>query len=269
MIARVRPGRVLLRGSTCSPARVSRRHHLEERVCVFVDGENFRKSIGDLFDRTSSFHRADYLPECDWGRFFDWVTGEVASDCIRVRTYWYVVEKLDFWPHKIPDRNWNDEDIETFFKKHSIQSPSRRNSRATAIEALTREKERIRRRFDGWIHIQDGISSHHEKIEFRRAGAITYDLERKKFGSEKAVDVKLAVDMISLHRIYDTAVILSGDQDFVPAVQEAKNTGKRVLNIAFKQKNGKLLPGGARRLNMATDSRIAFSYDSMKSALGL
>ena len=36
-------------------------------------------------------------------------------------------------------------------------------------------------------------------------------------------------------------------------VEVLKDYGKRVVNVAFKTRGGKLLPGGARKLNKATD----------------
>jgi uncharacterized LabA/DUF88 family protein len=58
------------------------------------------------------------------------------------------------------------------------------------------------------------------------------------------VDVNLGVDMVLFRDIYDVAVIVSGDQDYVPAVQAVKDSGKHVVNVAFLARNGVLLPGG-------------------------
>ena len=66
----------------------------------------------------------------------------------------------------------------------------------------------------------------------------------KSLGREKAVDVKLTSDMITLQGIYDIAIIVSGDQDYVPAAEVLKDCGKRVINVAFRTRSGKLLPGG-------------------------
>jgi hypothetical protein len=46
----------------------------------------------------------------------------------------------------------------------------------------------------------------HEKIEFRRAGGISYNLFDRQMGKEKAVDVDLGTDMLDLREIYDVAV---------------------------------------------------------------
>lgn len=54
----------------------------------------------------------------------------------------------------------------------------------------------MQNRFNGWIAIQDGISLKHRAVEFRRAGAMKCDLFENRLGREKAVDVKLASDMM-------------------------------------------------------------------------
>jgi len=52
---------------------------------------------------------------------------------------------------------------------------------------------------------------------------------------EKGVDVKLAIDLLSLayHDIYDIAIIISNDSDFVPAIKEIQNLGKQAYNVSF------------------------------------
>ncbi len=54
----------------------------------------------------------------------------------------------------------------------------------------------------------------------------------------KEDDIHLAVDMLKLayNNAYDTAILVSSDGDFVPAVQAVKEIGKNVENIGFKTK---------------------------------
>jgi uncharacterized LabA/DUF88 family protein len=54
---------------------------------------------------------------------------------------------------------------------------------------------------------------------------------------EKGVDVLLATDMVSLafRNAYDTAILVSGDSDYVPVVEEIQELGKRVENASFKR----------------------------------
>lgn len=53
---------------------------------------------------------------------------------------------------------------------------------------------------------------------------------------EKGVDVALVTEMLSLSfkNVFDTAVIVSGDNDLIGAIEEIKQQGKRVEVAAFK-----------------------------------
>jgi uncharacterized LabA/DUF88 family protein len=102
-----------------------------------------------------------------------------------------------------------------------------------------------------------------------RAGSIRYDLFRQQFGQEKGVDVKLATDILKLNDIYDVAVIVSGDGDYVPAVQVVKDWGKHIVNVSFLKKAGGLLPGGARRLNESADRAIEVAYNDMRKFMNI
>lgn len=238
------------------------------RACIFVDGENLRHSIVELFD--PHFNRNDYLPKtADWENFFNHLVEEADAE-LRLRTYWYVVEELDFWPYQIPrllretpaqleqmlrqDRYWVAKLDGVTGPKMSVQD---------AANTLIQRENGMRRRFDGWKHLQNGIAESHDSIEFRRAGSIRYNLFRQNFGQEKGVDVKLATDLLKLNDIYDVGIIVSGDADYVPAVQNVKDWGKHIVNVSFLKKSGGLLPGGARRLNRMTDRNIEVGYDDM------
>ena len=52
---------------------------------------------------------------------------------------------------------------------------------------------------------------------------------------QKEVDVSLATTLISgaVKDTYDTAVIISGDRDFVPAIEYVRTLGKRVEVMSF------------------------------------
>lgn len=56
--------------------------------------------------------------------------------------------------------------------------------------------------------------------------------------SVKEDDIHIAVDMVKLayNDAYDTAILVSSDGDFVPAIKAVKERGKRVENIGFKTK---------------------------------
>jgi uncharacterized protein (TIGR00288 family) len=53
---------------------------------------------------------------------------------------------------------------------------------------------------------------------------------------EKKVDINIAIDVVSLayEDAYDTAVMVTGDGDFLPVVKKIKDLGKDVELWAFK-----------------------------------
>jgi uncharacterized LabA/DUF88 family protein len=245
------------------------------RVCVFVDGENLRHTICDLYD---NFDPRDYLPKtANWSEFYDHVVDTATQgDGKRLRTYWYVVQHFDPYPRPLPERSRSPAELDAWEKankkcldEYTIPTePPRRAKVLTEIqEDLTTNLEKMRGRFDGWTTLQNGIAQKHRAVEFRRSGSISYNLTNKRLGQEKTVDVNLAVDMVMLKSNYDTAIIVSGDQDYVPAAQAVKNMGKQVINVAFLARSGVLLPGGARRLNHVTDWSIAIDWDKFRGFL--
>ena len=71
----------------------------------------------------------------------------------------------------------------------------------------------------------------------RRNGFRVVQKELKTFydGTRKAnLDVEIAVDMLSLAGAYDTAVLVSGDEDFVYAVNAVAYKGCRVEIAGFR-----------------------------------
>src|SRR6266513_6487511 len=71
----------------------------------------------------------------------------------------------------------------------------------------------------------------------RRNGFRVIQKELKTFydGTRKAnLDVEIAVDMLSLAGRYDTAVLVSGDEDFVYAVNAVAYKGCRVEVAGFR-----------------------------------
>jgi len=68
-------------------------------------------------------------------------------------------------------------------------------------------------------------------------------MQKQKIGGKiiyqvKEDDIHLAVDMVKLafNKAYDTAILVSSDGDFVPAIKAVKETGKNVENIGFENK---------------------------------
>ena len=252
-----------------------------KRVCVFVDGENLRYSIVGAFKGKGLFDAREYLPaKANWAEFFDWIVQQVAGiDGQRLRTYWYLIDGLAFQPYGL--RNLAKPGQEEKARNVLSRNPRFRSELAAlsgsdaeakireTLAGMVAEKQKMSSRFDGWKEVQDGIAKRHRAVEFRRSGIMKYQLLEKRFGQEKAVDVKLACDMLMLRDIYDVAIIVSGDQDYVPAVEIVKDSGKEVFNVAFKKMNGELIPGGARQLNIKTDDSFSVPYLELKRHMGL
>jgi uncharacterized LabA/DUF88 family protein len=254
---------------------------MREKACVFVDGENLRHSLIDAFAGGGLFKPSDYLPGvARWAEFFDWVVSTAtAGSHQRLRTYWFVIQDLDCFPYGLSQlaNDHAEAQLRRILFRHPPFRQRLRNlsgdrfasEMKSMLSQLKDNQHSIESQFKGWQSIQNGIAIKHRAIEFRRAGAIAFNLFEKKFGQEKAVDVRLACDMIMLREIYDTAIIVSGDQDYVPAVQVLKDAGKTVISVAFERRDGALLPGGARRLDIMTDASIRVPYDKLRNFMGL
>jgi uncharacterized LabA/DUF88 family protein len=238
-----------------------------DTACIFVDGENLRHSLVDLFP--TEFDPFDYLPKnADWSGFFAQLVRESGAKTL-LRAYWYVVEEIDFFPHG----NWTKtpQMRHTVLCKHEpfenelrgLSEPAKSKKAYELAGYILREEKKMTNKFLGWKNVQDGISKRTDLVEFRRAGSIRYNLFQKRLHNEKAVDVYLATDLLQLRDIYDIAIIVSGDQDYVPAVQAIKNSGKHVVNVSFKERGGGLLPGGARRLNLKTDKNLEIEFSDV------
>jgi len=74
-------------------------------------------------------------------------------------------------------------------------------------------------------------------LGFRVIAREAYDLVRKE---QKEVDVAMACEMVvhALRDHYDTAIVVSGDRDFIPAIQQVQMAGKRVEVAAFRNAVG-------------------------------
>lgn len=87
---------------------------------------------------------------------------------------------------------------------------------------------------------------HREQQEFLDAMRKTPYLEvrlghtklRQGIPVEKGIDIMLATDLLlyGFQRLYDTAILVSGDGDFAYALQTAKNMGKHV-EVAYFERN--------------------------------
>ena len=274
------------------------------RTIIFNDGENLRNSICDLFANPRKtpfnpdfhlFDRRRYLPEsADWAGFFRHIVGQTREQGMTAASLegvrWYVVRSVDAVP-RIPEfpksaggngrlahseklRKWRERNADGICRlvRHDEQKkkPAGLSAGEDGTEAILAElrqrKAVINARFNHFAKKRRVIARRHQ-IEFRESGCIRYDLFMAEFGEEKTTDVNLAVDMVGMKDEYDIAVLVSGDQDFVPAVDAVRAHGKAVVNVSFKRKGGGLLPNGAWQLNKAADHGVKVDYDTFRRFL--
>ena len=64
----------------------------------------------------------------------------------------------------------------------------------------------------------------------------SFDKRTANNAFEKKIDIQIAIDMVSLayEDAYETAVLVSGDGDFLPVVKKLKEMGKNVELWAFR-----------------------------------
>ena len=244
------------------------------RLAIFVDGENFLFAIRKLF--SSEFDRSDYFPrDAQWSWFF----GRMASylGAKQYHTYWYTVDEIDFFPYG----KW-DTDTDQIVEQNMRHSKSvreeldRAKSRGDKDQLVAQyranfiaQQEKMEKRLAGWHELQDQVENENPGLQFRRVGWQMYYLAEHSLGKEKGVDIGLAVDLVCQKDHYDTAVLISGDGDFVPAVKEMKKLGKRIGNIEFVDRNGRAVTKIARRLSQAVDFQFSVPFDDMVQFMGI
>jgi len=75
-----------------------------------------------------------------------------------------------------------------------------------------------------------------------------YKKKDGSFGFEmKGDDVYLAIDMVSgaYENLYDTSIIISGDEDLVPVIKRLQKLGKKVENVYFIKSTSSALKNSA------------------------
>jgi len=95
--------------------------------------------------------------------------------------------------------------------------------------------------YDAPVKQQEDLARYQKQQRFfnalRNLEYFDVRLGRIERGRQKGVDVLLAVEMIKYaeNEAYDTAIIVSGDSDLVPAVELVKSMGRHVEVAFFDQ----------------------------------
>lgn len=173
-----------------------------ERIAIFIDGSNFYHGLKEEVNSTS----------LDFSNFFKILT----KDKQLTRIYYYNAPCDQF----VEPERYNSQ--QKFFR--ALKS----------IPYLELKLGRLERRvvkLNNELLIKDfGGEIANKIIEKYGANIVTY--------VEKGVDVQIAVDLIKLayNNVYDTAILISGDGDFAPAIIAVKELGKHVEVAYFKSR---------------------------------
>ena len=107
----------------------------------------------------------------------------------------------------------------------------------------------------------------HQGYEFIIAGNVrAQKVNTKTIFREKGVDVKIAVDMISMacDKKLDTAILCSSDSDLQPAITELKNRKIEVVYLGFEIGPNKGLTYTTDRTILLRNSEILEAFNSKK-----
>lgn len=79
----------------------------------------------------------------------------------------------------------------------------------------------------------------HQQIDIVKG----YLLERNGRFFEKGVDVRLAVDIVSLAftKRYDVGIVISSDTDLIPAMRQAQSYGREIVHVGFEHQPSQAL----------------------------
>ncbi|MEA3420090.1 MAG: NYN domain-containing protein [Acidobacteriota bacterium] len=210
------------------------------RTVIFIDGQNFKYNLGafrfqgqggQIESRPYRLDEKHFL----WREFFkgiiDKYNQSTGWEHRLVRVYWYNAERMR--PFEI-----NEPAITKVLRDYPHLQGLTRD---TLVDLAKKWYEEQRRYFDQTRdRVFEGIQRKERFLEFKYVGDYVlkpfepYKLEQDNRGKfyyqgiregEKGVDVGIAVDMISKLSDYDVAVLVSGDADFLPAVQYIKDRG--------------------------------------------
>jgi len=107
--------------------------------------------------------------------------------------------------------------------------------------------------------------------EFIIAGNVrAQKVESRIVFREKGVDVKIAVDLVSLacDKKLTTAILCSSDSDLQPAVKEIKERGVEVIYLGFEASPNKGLTYTTDRTILLRNSEVVAVYNSLKHSFG-
>ncbi|NBJ15220.1 MAG: NYN domain-containing protein [Dehalobacter sp. 4CP] len=210
---------------------------------IFVDGSNFLGSLSKV---------GIQIQIKDYETFFRYVFDEsvkIWSKCLRGssittlmnRVYWYAVGSIDIWDFDKPETkqhlyeifNKEKEPKKTYMTLIGKQNAGMPQNEVAekAWDMLFKETktwyQKRKANIDGFGNFYTGLQRSSDFIEVISCGHWKIKPLTRVI-LEKELDTRLAVDIVTLESIYDFALIISGDADFIPSIEYIKKRGKHV-----------------------------------------
>jgi uncharacterized LabA/DUF88 family protein len=175
-----------------------------QKVMVFIDYENFEIARQNLY--RNKFAEADpsyHAPRLDLAKLPKHIVGKLSKEYNLVKTFLFVPEPDDF----LMQEDW-------------------RKKRYDFLKGL------------GNTDFFTVISGRHVARPIGKKALTKYD-KSTYFVDEKGTDINVAVQLLTkaYHNAYDTAVILSGDTDYLPIYDILNTIGKTVIVVGVKPQN--------------------------------
>lgn len=189
--------------------------------------------------------------DVNWERFFDEIT---PDGHMLIRSYWYYPSRVT----RCDRRN----------SSHRRNGEETAHTDVAASEQWFAEQEQRHRKIREEVH--PAIADSYERIEFRYVGVLRVNPSSQEYLGEKGVDVGMAVDVVHKIRHYDTALLITGDQDLAPAVQRVKDEMKQVVLVTIQADSQSQQVHASRKLRVLADRLWVFDgSDFQNKELGL
>lgn len=204
---------------------------------LFIDGENFKKKIRDVLVSEKIIKEGG---EIKWTKFnFKKLFNEILQKIDTSRRIFYFAK----------------------IKKH----PATVKKSEELIEIMRRLKTYLESQEQGFEVIMAGNVRGHltEKIVQNKITLLFGKKEVVVF-KEKGVDVRIAVDMVSMScdNSLQTAILASSDSDLQPAIKEAVKRNKTCIYVGFENSPNKGIMFTANRTILIRNSGVINNYQN-------
>lgn len=189
---------------------------MKDRAAFFIDGNNFYYSMLKKDIPRRKINRINYMKLCQ----------KLAGDREVVYVGYFVGKLANDAPNYGEQR--------AFFsrlEKSGVNLITGRIEQRPAGDNLNRKVDDLLE----WLRKNIGERNLLETPMYNLLRQQCLELRGTTIWAEKAVDVQLAVSLVSMavDDYYDTAYILSADGDYTPAVEKVKSIGKNVLGVSY------------------------------------